>query len=271
MTRQKKRILDVIKSKYDKRDFLAESIYPVEYDLPGSVNYVEKLGKIRDQGSQGACAGFAGSCMKEVHENIDIGLDEYLSPQFIYNNRENQDSEGMYMRDLMKILTNKGVCKEKSYKYGKIEDIEDISINVFNEAKNYVIESYASINTIDSCKRSLHQNGPCVIAIPVYHYESNLWKPLRSGDEVLGGHAMTVIGYNDWDEHFIIRNSWGTSWGDDGYTYFPYEDWGLHWEMWTTIDADSSIIPDPEPGPDPEPDIEPTNKGCNFLARLFHK
>jgi C1A family cysteine protease len=38
-----------------------------------------------------------------------------------------------------------------------------------------------------------------------------------------GGHCVVLVGYNDKDRHFIVRNSWGTDWGDEGYFYMPYE------------------------------------------------
>lgn len=52
--------------------------------------------------------------------------------------------------------------------------------------------------------------------------------------ELTGGHAMTVVGYNA--EGFIVRNSWGAGWNDDGHCVWPYADFGKHWEIWTAID-----------------------------------
>ena len=49
---------------------------------------------------------------------------------------------------------------------------------------------------------------------------------------------MTVVGYLE--DCFIIRNSWGQEWGDNGYYYYYYKDWGKHWELWTTIDIKGS-------------------------------
>jgi hypothetical protein len=78
-------------------------------------------------------------------------------------------------------------------------------------------------------------NGPALIAVPVYNFGERLW---QSGDgDMLGGHAMSIVGWNE--DGFIIRNSWGTDWGSNGYTIFPYIHWGMQWEIWTTVDAES--------------------------------
>jgi C1A family cysteine protease len=39
----------------------------------------------------------------------------------------------------------------------------------------------------------------------------------------IGGHAVCCIGYNDKKKHFIIRNSWGSDWGKNGYCFIPYD------------------------------------------------
>jgi C1A family cysteine protease len=58
----------------------------------------------------------------------------------------------------------------------------------------------------------------------------------RRGERVLGGHAMTIVGYEDRRATFILRNSWGTRWGLGGYAELPY-DFLLHpsfaWDFWT--------------------------------------
>ena len=56
--------------------------------------------------------------MKEWQEKKDINFREYFSPQFIYNLRENSESEGMYGRDVMRILSKIGSVDENTYNYG---------------------------------------------------------------------------------------------------------------------------------------------------------
>jgi hypothetical protein len=71
-----------------------------------------------------------------------------------------------------------------------------------------------------------------------------MWIKNTENDKFMGGHAMTVVGYDDDNKYFIIRNSWGENWGDKGYCYYKYEDWGAHWECWTTIDMDTVMNDD---------------------------
>jgi len=246
-------------SPYDSRDWVAESIYLVGYQLPNTVDHRNKLQPIRNQGNQGSCAAQAAACMKEWQEYYDVEFNKYMSPQFIYNNRTNQDSEGMYGRDVMRILSNLGSCSEDAYPYHTIESPQDISVNIKEEATQYKIKSYAQINTIEGLKKALYINGPCYISFPVYNHTITMWKPIN-GDKSQGGHAMTVVGYNE--EGFIIRNSWGPDWGNNGYCNYTYADWGSHWEIWTTIDDKSYI----EPIYDSSPDIIPiTCCGCFHL------
>ena len=50
---------------------------------------------------------------------------------------------------------------------------------------------------------------------------------------------MTIIGYNK--SGFIIRNSWGTAWGKNGYCIFPYSDWYNYMdEVWCVFDEDNN-------------------------------
>lgn len=227
--------LNVIPSPIDLRDWKAEAVYPPkEYiRLPISLDLRDNLLATRDQGHQGSCVAQSGACMKEWQEAIELDFHDYMSPQFIYNNREDMTTEGMWPRDLMNILRNLGIVPEALFPYGTRGKPPD---ELYKEARNFIIESYATVNTIDGLKTALYKNGPCMIVVPVYNYTERMWKP-RIGDDFLGLHAMAVVGYNS--KGFIIRNSWGDDWGNNGYCNFSYEDWGLQTELWTTLDATS--------------------------------
>jgi C1A family cysteine protease len=56
------------------------------------------------------------------------------------------------------------------------------------------------------------------------------------GEQLLGGHAVLAVGYDDTTQHFIVRNSWGADWGDQGYFTIPYAylaDRNLSDDFWT--------------------------------------
>ena len=242
----------VVPSPEDTRDYVADKILTPITTFPGELDLRSELQPVRNQGAQGTCAAHVAACCKEWQEKKDIDLSEHLSPQFVYNLRENKYSEGMYGRDVMKILNKKGIVKEIDFEYGDLTQEARIPDEIMVKAENFRIKNYAKIDNINTLKTSLHQNGPCYIAFPCFNYGERFWKK-RQNDDRLGGHAVTVVGYNS--EGFLIRNSWGKEWGNDGYCIYSYEDWGSHWEIWTTIDSKSEYIkpPNPDPPPNPEP------------------
>ena len=252
----------MLKSEDDERDFIfaSSNLSTTDRDFPETLDLRPDLMPVRNQGSQGTCFAQSSACMKEWQERKNYGFDGYFSPQFMYNQRDNKydhdqnNDEGMYGRNVMRLLKNIGMCEEKDYPYGKIEHKDKIPAKLFEKAKVNVIKSYARIHEIDDLKLSLKRNGPALICFPVFNYTGQMWIK-REGDSYSGGHAMTVVGYNE--DGFIIRNSWGQSWNGDGYTIYKYEDWGKHWEIWSTVDK-KDIFPTPTPDPDPEPTPDPT-------------
>jgi hypothetical protein len=237
-------LFNVTPSPRDDRDWNSEAIFDASSKLPGSLDLRKKLNLPRDQSNQGTSAAQVAACMKEWHERKHSDFKDYMSPQFVYNNRTNQNTVGMYGRDVMRILLKAGVCPETSYPYEKVEAKTEIDKKFYYEAKNFRIKGYARVNTVESLKRALYTNGPCYISFPVYNHTTRLWKQQKNcfdvGEKRMGGHAMTVVGYNK--RGFIIRNSWGMFWDDKGYCTYPYTDWGCHYEIWTMID-DSSYQP----------------------------
>jgi C1A family cysteine protease len=258
--------LGVIKSPEDKRDYVFSKIYKT-VELPRKTNNMDSMFPARDQGSQGSCAAMSGAAMKEWQEIKDVELKEYLSPQFIYNLRANQDSEGMINRDLMKIIQDKGVCLESSYPYGTFRKPSE---EVLKQAECFRINNYARIYTLEELKQALFLKGPCVVAIPVYNYTERMWYQ-NPGDELLGGHDMCVVDYDDDERVLWIRNSWGTEFGLAGYIKMSYDDFNLAWEWWSSVD-----LPTTYPPIDPIDPIEPEKLTCwqkiiAWLKKLFHR
>ena len=94
------------------------------------------------------------------------------------------------------------------------------------------INEYAMIKNGGALKLALVMNGPCFGALPVYNSRDEFWKS-GPGDCFCGYHAISIVGYNE--EGFIIRNSWGTSFGDKGYSVLKYEDYSKLIEVWTIV------------------------------------
>ncbi len=236
---KEKIICNIIPSCRDDRDLYVGNFLKNNTKRPEILDYRKDMLPVRFQGEQGSCAAMSCAAMKEWQEKKNIGLNEYLSAQFFYNNRSNlydtdrNNDYGMMTRDVMKLLQRVGICLERNYRYGRIESRDRIPRVLYNEARQYVIKSYARVNTVEDLKQSLFENGPCLIAVPVYNMGVRMWRK-NNNERLIGGHAMLICGYND--KGFIIRNSWGSGWGEGGYCIMPYEDFNLAYEYWTTVD-----------------------------------
>ena len=94
----------------DQRDWSARNHLKIQ-DIPDELDLRDKCLKVRDQGKEGACGAFVACCIKEWQENKEEGLNEYCSHQFIYSQRSDTKSSGMYPREIMKILHKKCMFK----------------------------------------------------------------------------------------------------------------------------------------------------------------
>lgn len=231
------RVYPIYRSPPDSRDLVYEtSRRGIVMAPPSKLDLRKYLNKPRNQGSRGTCASFASACIKEYHERLDCDFTDYMSPESVYYYRENKPDSGMYLRDAMSILQKYGIATEKDLPYNPMKELDGIEESVIEGAKRFKIASYARIYSKAGLKIALANNGPCIIAFPVYDDSGvEFW---REKGESRGGHAVAVVGYNE--KGFIIRNSWGYSWNGDGCVLYPYEDWGSHWEIWTAVDENSN-------------------------------
>lgn len=192
---------------------------------------------IFDQGALGSCTAnavstaFAYSVLKQQEEDLYTP-----SRLFIYYNtrvlegNEDKDS-GATLRNTVKVMNKIGTCDENFWPYTITKFKNKPTDNCYKEATgNKAIKYERLTRSLYDFKSCLASGFPFVGGFAVYEsFESK--EVTKTGKMVMpnknekfyGGHAIIVMGYDDEMGCFIVRNSWGTKWGDKGHFYMPYE------------------------------------------------
>lgn len=199
---------------------------------------------VKNQGSVGSCTAHSGVALMEFFYRKFFGGKEQdlFSEKFLYYaTRVNiagwsgDDDSGAYVRDTMKCMVKYGVALESNFPYLKNGETECLysevpSLSIYQEAMKFQIVSYANIPETDRNKclkdlKILLEAGYTFIG--GFACYENIFNsiggniPLPSG-QVIGGHAVLFVGYDDNKQVFKFKNSWG-NWGDNGYGYLPYQ------------------------------------------------
>ncbi|MGC4152200.1 MAG: C1 family peptidase [Propionicimonas sp.] len=99
-------------------------------------------------------------------------------------------------------------------------------------------DGYTRKTSRTSMKTYLATVGPMVACFTVYedflyYYTGGVYKyRAATAGEVMGGHCVAIIGYDDAKQCWIAKNSWGTGWGEEGYFRIAYGSAGIDAEMW---------------------------------------
>lgn len=217
----------------DQRDheFLA---LPVAV-LPPAIDLRANCSPVYDQGQLGSCTANAIAACLDYDRFKQ--KEKFINPSrlFIYyNERKDQGTlesdSGSSIRESAKAVKNYGACPESEWKY----DINQFTVTpgykAYTDAVKYEALVYQRITrNLTDMKTCIYDGYPFVIGFTVYDsFEGSevakagmMTMPLKD-EKVLGGHAVMVVGYDDDKQWFIVRNSWGSGWGDKGYFYMPY-------------------------------------------------
>ena len=220
--------------RYDSRDYVARFA-----DVSERRSYVDLrqwASPVEDQLHLGSCVGQAIVGAFELMVN-KLYPEQFvdLSRLFVYynarllDNWQNEDV-GAYVRDGIKSVAQWGVCNETIWPY-LVERFADApSIESYMDAKNRIIKRYYRVKTLEDCVNALNYNYPVVISMHVFNSFYDLELPGRtvlsmptSWESLIGGHAVTLVGYDYNKKQFMVRNSFGEYWGDRGYFLMPFE------------------------------------------------
>jgi C1A family cysteine protease len=242
----------LVKSRVDERDYkYADHFSTVSAKaLPPAVDLRPTCPPIYDQGQIGSCTANAlvgGMNFLEIKDKKNAAI--MLSRLFVYYNERRLEGStaqdaGATLRDGMKALSTWGVCKENLWAYISNLVTHKPNVQAYSEGLNRKITSYFALNNVLDMKNCLASGYPFVGGIQVYDsFESDAVAltgvvpyPNVDTEELLGGHAVLFVGYNDAKDVFIGRNSWGTGWGQKGYFTIPQRflaDADLADDFWT--------------------------------------
>jgi len=171
-----------------------------------------------------------------AYEYNQIQLDEnhifIPSRLFIYYNTRKIEKTVMYdagaqIRNSIKSINIDGICSETKWNYNP----DNLNIKPADECYIHVprIKYYRIHQDIKSLKGCLSNGVPFIFGFSVYDNfekitkDNNTLSPPNKADQYLGGHCGLCVGYNDFDETFIIRNSFGLEWGNNGHFNMKYE------------------------------------------------
>jgi C1A family cysteine protease len=192
--------------------------------------------EIYDQGQLGSCTANAIGCAFEF-ELLKQGAPNFMpSRLFIYYNERVMEGtvgsdSGAMIRDGIKTVNKQGVCPETDWGYDISKFTEKPPQSCYDEALNHQVTSYQRIpRVLNQMKGCLASGHPFVFGFSVYEsFESDevastgvAPMPDLATEQLLGGHAVLAVGYDDADRRFLVRNSWGDGWGMGGYFTLPY-------------------------------------------------
>ena len=222
--------------------------------LPVSADLRDWCSPVEDQGRLGSCTAQAGAGIIEYYERKSFRRHIDASRLFLYKVTRNlmkmRGDTGAYLRSTIGAMVLFGVPPEEYWPYTDGPDDFDKEPPAFcySFAQNYKALKYyrhdppsASPEDIMArLKAYLAAGHPAMFGFTVY---SSIEQAGRSGqipfpslrDKIEGGHAVVAVGYDDrlkiknkyggeeTEGAFLIRNSWGQDWGEEGYGWLPYE------------------------------------------------
>ena len=236
--------------------------------LPVKIDLRAWCAPIEDQGALGSCTANAGVGMIEFYEKKAYGVWLDASRLFLYKATRNllgwTGDTGAYLRTTMGAMALFGVPPEKYWPYKIASFDAEPTAFLYAFAQSFQALNYYRLdpvgttptNLLSQIKTNLAGNLPSMFGFTVYDSISQAKGAGKgkipfpcSTDKVAGGHAIMAIGYDDTlaikntnggkttTGALLIRNSWGTSWGEVGYGWLPYEYVlkGLAVDWWTLI------------------------------------
>jgi hypothetical protein len=240
------RTLDAFPDKFDLGDW---PYRPTLSSLPDELVNIHAVPEMLDQGTAGACTGFALAAVIN-YLLAQRGMKTRCSPRMLYEMARRydewpgEDYAGSSARGAMKGWQRHGVCGRRTWpdtKHGP----KHLSDTVAAEARAVPGGAYYRVDfrQVRHVHAALKEVGIVYATLMVHRgwdlsNSAALTVDVSIGSQIVqlpviaregradGGHAVALVGYTS--RGFIVQNSWGPTWGAGGFALLPYEDFMMH-------------------------------------------
>lgn len=265
---------------HDHRDF--KKVYPSakfpshhhpNADLRKYVHHIYDQKNLGSCTANAVCGAYGLDLTKQSKLLGEEGHYSYFDSSRLflyYNTREygatTTEDSGASLRDTVKALCRRGVCKESVWPYDVSKFTQKPHHHCYIAAQGNTIKYKRLNQEVDQFRACLKDNCPFVFGFQVYEsfqaIDQSGDMPMPTPDELkkgpVGAQAVIAVGYDDENQCIIVQNSWGAGWGDKGYFYMPYDlikDPDFCYDFWKISFACKRGVTETQNGPHQVPKV----------------
>jgi C1A family cysteine protease len=220
------------------------------------------LTSVKNQRNCGSCGAFAACAAVEAgyriaSSNPNLAID--LSEQHLFSCGGGSCAHGWYLNEAMDYFVSPGVPDESCLPYSESDSNCHETCGDW-QSRAVTISSWSWVTQATSNETAIKnavavQPVPCRMEIyeDFYAYSSGVYTYAYGTNR--GGHFVVIVGWNDAENSWICKNSWGTGWGESGYFRIRRDQ---------VVIGTYSILPSIGSGPSPTPTPPPSNMELYF-------